>query len=974
MLTSKGKRLALLLFLYLILLSVSSSTQAWNSEGDLQDVFLLPALSPPALEDIPSHLDETQGRFLVTMAMMEEAQAFLPTLVQLQKSGRIQGFEMHADPVGMVVRGTTLEALENAPFPGNATIIPLTKGVIPPCTAHQFEARVRQMLALSRLQAALEALPHAQKAAETAPPTIVAYVPPDGGYTYLFGLTQPNTQVSMRIRHGTEIIVETQTMSDAEGHYYFVPTWRSCPLAEWEWVLRPGDVVEVTAQEHTAHTKIARVLAWIDPTTDRIEGVTEAHRRVNVTLEAHPRPSCAAVKKRKSTVSDDRGEFTLEFPDIDFDAQTYGDIFVLDDDGNATFIHTAAYSLVVDPQHRLIRGYLKPFTRYEVTVEGQGWPAPVETIIGKMTSGLGQYEVAVDALVTTPGSRITVQGGGIRLEWIVADIDARLNAKNNEMTGITTPGRWLQLGVSERTHGVISTACTEDQDCGVVFTDEEGRFNHVFSLDVKRGDWGWIRLFDAQGNYQYAFLNAPALAANVSMSALSGYWRHPILLPMLDVTLKASDGRVKERRTLSTSSDGSLYTWFSQSIQPGDSIVVSDGVDVEEMRVGTLHAQLDADRGFLQGDGDPGRVLGHLYDERGPAGRALFCATARHRGTFTLRFNGADIGPLDWANVWQEGPDGHYTSRDVRAFTVELSETDKSVWGATKSPGVAVEVTLLRQGRILDRQETTSLNFGGFWVHFDHVEIKPGDILHVRTGDGDSVDLLIPVLTMETDPAHNRVLGQAPANQPIHVRLNRRGASQARWGETSATGHYAIAFDGLYWREDCSEVNVGQSCIQPGIDYVYPNGHRLQLNGAPPPPVGPDAYEPDNTAETASHYVGKQSHTLDTPTDEDWVQFTVTSSQVGVDFIIETVDLGWNEDTILALYDSDGITLLRTDDDSGKGRASKLRWTADQAGTYYVKIAPKDAWFAAYCDATYALIIFPVPSSLHLPLTLNRFR
>jgi hypothetical protein len=77
-----------------------------------------------------------------------------------------------------------------------------------------------------------------------------------------------------------------------------------------------------------------------------------------------------------------------------------------------------------------------------------------------------------------------------------------------------------------------------------------------------------------------------------------------------------------------------------------------------------------------------------------------------------------------------------------------------------------------------------------------------------------------------------------------------------------------------------------------------------------------------------------QTHTFHVTADVDYVSF---SAQVGVEYTIETGDLEGDCDTVIYLYDEDGIE-LDYDDDGGDGYASRIVWTAPSSGTYYVLI------------------------------------
>jgi Zn-dependent metalloprotease len=99
----------------------------------------------------------------------------------------------------------------------------------------------------------------------------------------------------------------------------------------------------------------------------------------------------------------------------------------------------------------------------------------------------------------------------------------------------------------------------------------------------------------------------------------------------------------------------------------------------------------------------------------------------------------------------------------------------------------------------------------------------------------------------------------------------------------------------------------------------------------------PDSYEDDDTVAQANPITvngGPQTHNFHDAGDEDWVQFSTTA---GISHVVETSNLGSRSDTVLELYDTDGVTLLASDDDGGDGLASRIAWTAPADGTYYVR-------------------------------------
>ena len=98
-----------------------------------------------------------------------------------------------------------------------------------------------------------------------------------------------------------------------------------------------------------------------------------------------------------------------------------------------------------------------------------------------------------------------------------------------------------------------------------------------------------------------------------------------------------------------------------------------------------------------------------------------------------------------------------------------------------------------------------------------------------------------------------------------------------------------------------------------------------------------ERHEPDNAVGQASaHTLGDISHrTLCAIGDQDWVSVELNA---GVSYRFETFVNG-STDTHLYLYDMDGTTELKNDDDAGIGFSSLVNYTPTASGTYHVKVA-----------------------------------
>jgi hypothetical protein len=101
--------------------------------------------------------------------------------------------------------------------------------------------------------------------------------------------------------------------------------------------------------------------------------------------------------------------------------------------------------------------------------------------------------------------------------------------------------------------------------------------------------------------------------------------------------------------------------------------------------------------------------------------------------------------------------------------------------------------------------------------------------------------------------------------------------------------------------------------------------------------------------------------------DLDWARFDATA---GTEYWLYTSRLGPHADTLLALFDIDGTTLITETDDitPGINPASLIRWVAPASGTYYLRVRPY-AQENAGIDTDYDLTAMAVYTRAYLPVT-----
>jgi hypothetical protein len=100
-----------------------------------------------------------------------------------------------------------------------------------------------------------------------------------------------------------------------------------------------------------------------------------------------------------------------------------------------------------------------------------------------------------------------------------------------------------------------------------------------------------------------------------------------------------------------------------------------------------------------------------------------------------------------------------------------------------------------------------------------------------------------------------------------------------------------------------------------------------------------DLYESDNSpqqARVASVNGPSRKHTLEPPSDQDWIVFEALA---GWTYVLRTADLIGATDTVLTLYDTDGETVIAISDDATPGsRHSQITWRAPVSGSYFAQV------------------------------------
>jgi len=102
---------------------------------------------------------------------------------------------------------------------------------------------------------------------------------------------------------------------------------------------------------------------------------------------------------------------------------------------------------------------------------------------------------------------------------------------------------------------------------------------------------------------------------------------------------------------------------------------------------------------------------------------------------------------------------------------------------------------------------------------------------------------------------------------------------------------------------------------------------------------------------------------FDIDQDEDWFRFEAIG---GKRYFIQTSNLSLGVDTFLQIFDTDGVTVLASHDNSGSNNSSQITWQAPRDGQYFIQVSQVDN--SAYgCSEIYQLKI-ALLNGIYLPV------
>jgi len=296
---------------------------------------------------------------------------------------------------------------------------------------------------------------------------------------------------------------------------------------------------------------------------------------------------------------------------------------------------------------------------------------------------------------------------------------------------------------------------------------------------------------------------------------------------------------------------------------------------------------------------------------------------------------------LDEASTATTDLNGNYTFSTTVAGAHTVVETDPNGYLSTTPNEVHVDVILGNGYRV---------GFGDTLISDDFAFIY-GTVFNDANGNGvhDGNETGIPGVTITLDD-------NIAATTGLHggYTLSTAVAGVHTVVETDPDGYFSTTSNKVY-----VDVTLGSN-------YQVDFGDVLSETRI----CDADVYEEDDTvAQAVAFVVGtSQAHQFcDDPT--DWVRFSAKADTV---YTITTYSWGQRADTFLALFDTNGHTLLAANDDyeGATDYSSRIVWQALADGAYYVRTTNRGSLTGYRTD--YDLVIGGgTPSTIYLPIVVR---
>ncbi|MDX9849744.1 MAG: hypothetical protein RBT01_04490 [Anaerolineaceae bacterium] len=954
------------LLLFAIVLTVSSmalpftSAQTLPPPESIREGEYLLMLPMPDLKgiDIPPLRSRSEVERYAASLLVKQAAPLINELQALKDRGQVGDFELLPEQQSVLIHGNYTDS--QAQFSQLSGVEALTAVKEEnTCGIDRFAALQEQIYSISHTQDFLEG--YERKPSQTE--IIIPYR--DGFYgSVILGYTIPSVEVTLRvIRDGVPLGVEQTMTSTSDGEFIFFPDYLNC--LGYNWILQAGDVVEITAAGKTTSTTVVNLNFWVDPISNQVTGITAPGKSIEINLDVPQANFCSRKEYVKNTLSDEAGNFNIDFSDqVDFNNASSAIIIVSGDNGHSIINFQSSYGINVGIDSGYINLTLKPDTDYTVNIKR----SDVVITSYSRTTGFDGNDEFYSSETLQAGDVITVQGGGRTLTYTVATFsDYYVDVNSHQLTAKTDPGRKISASFNHRDYawGYLQNGCSSSLNCASATADNSGAFTLNSSLVLLRGDYVDLSIYDQDGNSQNHWnITSSAIIAGAGKSFLVGFWGSPDR--DLTIIIKNSSNEEKGNYNLEFWNSVSFQINFSPMIlEVGDIITVTDGIHTETMSVPDLHVELNKDTDQLTVDAPSGNAVIYYWDDNPREDTSTEICSEWQIINDGIAIPYDDVSSQDYALITFRGADGHYTYQRVHAASLNASY-EGHIYGYTMTPNQNMEVNLLDGSTVLETKTSISSSFGNYEFDFD-TDLIAGYRIQVKADTTE--EMIVPTITINRDTGENRLYGNSPPDQPLFLRLRNRSLYSSDYIAKSVTadasGNYSVPFAGDLF-DNCELADVGGQCVDVNFEYYdvnefeYYGVEYLSTN------VEPDVWEDNNSFDSAKMYSGYQQHTFHEGDTQDWIKLTVNPADVGKPYYLMTTNLGRTMDTVLHLYDRDGVTELASDNNSGGLYASQIYWIPDKSGTYYILVEPRYPKDVDNCGASYDFVI--VRSKTWLPL------
>ncbi len=336
--------------------------------------------------------------------------------------------------------------------------------------------------------------------------------------------------------------------------------------------------------------------------------------------------------------------------------------------------------------------------------------------------------------VLQTGDVVEATAHGSTVSTIIAALSAWVDPVSNTVEGMTEPGR--SAGIELMAAGA---SCDDTEYVQSVPTDGAGHFLADFTstVDFDRRSWAYVYALDASGNSTYFSRDAFYFENEFTWEYFSG-----VLHPDQTYTATLSrSGPVIDTYIDVTALDGSYYGYFSDVIQSGDVVEVTDGEHTINYTATSLDAELDASTEELSGTTGVGRRVqarfekrdfGYIYTACSSSSECLI-GTADGSGVFSLT-SPYDIerGDLAWVDVFDSEGNIQFSIRNSPAILGDL--TYGELHGFWSEPNETVNFVLKDSTNAVKDEYTTWADWDGEFADYFIVPVVPGD--HIEVGDG----------------------------------------------------------------------------------------------------------------------------------------------------------------------------------------------------------------------------------------------